>query len=141
MMRSISNLKTGLPTGCLNRTVSSTIKSLDWWKRGLGVPHEKLKLIHLGFIIYAGLYLIEGVGLLFDKKWAEWMVVVTTAGFIPFELYEIFSVFWEKHEVSWFALVIFVLNIVVLAYLCFRLRRVAVLKKELRAMLVEPSKA
>src|SRR3954452_12495902 len=41
-----------------------------------GLHRDTLRWLHIGVIIYAGLYLIEGLGLLFDKKWAEWMVVV-----------------------------------------------------------------
>jgi len=82
-------------------------------------------VLHLGVIIYAGLYLIEGAGLLWDKKWAEWMVIVTTAGFLPFEVYEIYK------EVTWGRCLLFILNMIVMAYLIFRLHRQAVIKKEL----------
>jgi len=32
---------------------------------------ETLRLLHVGAVIYAALYLIEGLGLLWDKKWAS----------------------------------------------------------------------
>ena len=35
---------------------------------------------------YAALFSVEGVGLLLRKRWAEWMTVIVTGSFIPFEL-------------------------------------------------------
>lgn len=93
-------------------------------EKGLGLHHDTLRILHMGVIIYAGLYLIEGVGLLWDKKWAEWMVVVTTAGFLPFEMYEIFK------EVTWQRVLLFVANMVVMGYLIFRLHRLGQIKRE-----------
>lgn len=93
-------------------------------EKAFGLHPDTLRLLHLGAIIYAGLYLIEGLGLLWDKKWAEWMVVVTTAGFLPFEAYEIYS------EVTWGRCLLFVANIVVMIYLCWRLYRLHVVTVE-----------
>jgi uncharacterized membrane protein (DUF2068 family) len=102
-------------------------------ERLLGVSNQQLRIIHVGVLIYAGLYLIEGVGLLFDKKWAEWMVIVTTAGFIPFELYEIGHAFNTDHHIHWTGVTVFTLNVIILLYLCFRLHRAAVVKREMAA--------
>jgi len=107
----------------------------------LGVSVQTLRVFHVGVIIYSGLFLIEGVGLIFDKKWAEWMVVITTVGYIPFELYEIYESAAVKHEMNWVVLILFVLNMIVLSYLCFRLRRMAVLKRENRAIAAINSEA
>jgi hypothetical protein len=38
--------------------------------------------------VYAGLLLTEGLGLLLRKRWAEYLTIITTAGLIPIELYE-----------------------------------------------------
>ena len=35
---------------------------------------------------YAALFAVEGVGLLMRKRWAEWMTVIVTGSFVPFEL-------------------------------------------------------
>jgi uncharacterized membrane protein (DUF2068 family) len=82
----------------------------------LSVTATQLKLLRVGTLVYAGLYGTEGIGLLFDKPWAEWMTVITTAGFIPWELYELF----EHATTGKAGLLIF--NILALVYLCFRLR-------------------
>jgi uncharacterized membrane protein (DUF2068 family) len=99
----------------------------DLMERGMGLQPKTLQMLHLGVIIYAALYLIEGLGLLWDKKWAEWMVIVTTAGFLPFEVYEIVM------EVTWGRCLLFAVNIVVMVYLCWRLYRMKVVRREREA--------
>jgi len=39
--------------------------------------------------VYSTLFLIEGTGLYYEKRWAEFLTVITTAAFIPLELYEL----------------------------------------------------
>jgi uncharacterized membrane protein (DUF2068 family) len=43
----------------------------------------------MGFI-YAALDLTEGIGLYFEKAWAEYLTLVITASFLPWEVFEIF---------------------------------------------------
>jgi uncharacterized membrane protein (DUF2068 family) len=38
---------------------------------------------------YAALFLVEGVGLILRKHWAEWMTVIVTGSFVPFEVYSL----------------------------------------------------
>jgi uncharacterized membrane protein (DUF2068 family) len=38
---------------------------------------------------YAAVFAVEGVGLLRRRRWAEWLTVVVTGSFIPFEVYEL----------------------------------------------------
>ena len=53
----------------------------------LGMMSEKqLAGIAFGTFAYAAVFLVEGVGLLLRKTWAEWLTVVVTASFIPFEV-------------------------------------------------------
>jgi uncharacterized membrane protein (DUF2068 family) len=40
--------------------------------------------------IYAGLDLIEGIGLYLEKVWAEYLTLAITASFLPWEIFEIF---------------------------------------------------
>ena len=75
----------------------------------LSISIAKLQLLRIGFYVYAALYAIEGVGLLMDKKWAEWLTILTTAGFIPLELYEI------HHHMTLGKCAIFVLNVIIVA--------------------------
>jgi uncharacterized membrane protein (DUF2068 family) len=85
-------------------------------EKGLQIPEARLKMLRVGALIYAGLYGIEGVGLLFDKGWAEWITVITTAGFIPVEAYELWT------GPTWPKFILIVVNAAILLYLCVRLR-------------------
>ena len=40
---------------------------------------------------YSALFLTEGTGLFFEKRWAEYLTIIATASFIPIELYELFK--------------------------------------------------
>lgn len=40
---------------------------------------------------YSALFLTEGTGLFFEKRWAELLTIIATASFIPLELYELFK--------------------------------------------------
>lgn len=57
-------------------------------KLGL-IDDRKLEQLSGLTTIYAGLFLTEGVGLLYRKRWAEFLTVIATASFIPVEIYEI----------------------------------------------------
>ncbi len=54
-----------------------------------------LKFERLGMVafLYAGLLLVEGVGLLLQKRWAEFFTIFVTGSFLPFELLEVFRHF------------------------------------------------
>jgi uncharacterized membrane protein (DUF2068 family) len=112
-----------------NWLVKDALHSL---REALGTPLHALPLVRIGVIIYAGLYLIEGTGLLFEKKWAEWMVVIGTAMFLPLEVYDFF------HRPRALMVIFFLLNLVMAIYLIWRLRRQAAIKRE-RAVLGAPA--
>ena len=50
-----------------------------------------LTLVFAGLVAYGLLQCVEAVGLWFMKRWAEYLTVVATSLFIPFEIYEIAS--------------------------------------------------
>jgi uncharacterized membrane protein (DUF2068 family) len=50
---------------------------------------RKLVAVAVGAGLYATVFFTEGAGLLLDKTWAEWMVVVSTSLLIPLEITEI----------------------------------------------------
>ena len=49
-----------------------------------------LRRIGAVVFIYAALDLIEGIGLYFEKVWAEYLTLAITASFLPWEVFEIF---------------------------------------------------
>jgi uncharacterized membrane protein (DUF2068 family) len=48
-----------------------------------------IKQFALAMIGYGAVFLVEGVGLVLRKRWAEWLTVVVTTSFIPIEIYEL----------------------------------------------------
>lgn len=81
------------------------------------VDDRKLRELSIGTFIYAAVFLTEGTGLAFRKRWAEYFTIVTTASFLPLEIYELI------HHATIAKGVALVLNIAVLVYLVWELRR------------------
>jgi uncharacterized membrane protein (DUF2068 family) len=73
-------------------------------------PH-RLKQIGLATFAYSALALTEGIGLMKEKAWAEYLTLGLTIGFLPFEVFELIR------RVDGFRVGMLVLNIVVLGYL------------------------
>lgn len=71
----------------------------------------------VGAFIYSSLYFIEGIGLLLTRRWAEWMAVITTGGFIPLEVYEV------VRDVHVIRIGVLCVNIAIVIYLIWELRR------------------
>jgi uncharacterized membrane protein (DUF2068 family) len=53
------------------------------------VDDRLLRRIGAAVFIYAGLDLIEGIGLYLEKAWAEYLTLVITASFLPLEIFEV----------------------------------------------------
>jgi uncharacterized membrane protein (DUF2068 family) len=71
----------------------------------------------VGTFIYSAVFLTEGIGLAFHKRWAEYFTIITTASFLPLELYEII------HRATIAKGVALAINILVVIYLVRELRR------------------
>ena len=78
---------------------------------------RRLKELSIGTFLYSALFMTEGIGLALGKRWAEYHTIVSTASLLPIELYEI-----AKHTTIG-KLVALVINLAVVAYLIFELRR------------------
>ncbi|MGH7581744.1 MAG: DUF2127 domain-containing protein [Gemmatimonadales bacterium] len=77
---------------------------------------EQLRLVGAGAFLYAGLFLTEGIGLWRERRWAEYLTVVATASFIPFEVFEL------SQRITWPRIGALVANGAVVLYLIYRLR-------------------
>jgi uncharacterized membrane protein (DUF2068 family) len=53
------------------------------------IDDRLLRRIGEAVFIYAGLDLIEGIGLYLEKAWAEYLTLVITASFLPLEIFEL----------------------------------------------------
>jgi len=80
------------------------------------VTSKQLKELSVGTFVYAGLFLIEGGGLLLRKHWAEYFTIVTTGLFIPLEIYELARHFTAAK------LVVTAINLLIVWYLVARVR-------------------
>jgi uncharacterized membrane protein (DUF2068 family) len=82
----------------------------------LQVSPNQLKGISAGTFFYAALLLTEGTGLLLRKTWAEYFTVITTAGLIPLEIYEIVE------HVTAAKIIVLIINAAIVVYLIVRIR-------------------
>jgi uncharacterized membrane protein (DUF2068 family) len=78
---------------------------------------HRLKELSVGTFIYAGIFLVEGLGLAFRKRWAEYFTILTTASFLPLEVYEL------VRRMSASRSLVLVVNITIVVYLVYELRR------------------
>jgi len=81
----------------------------------LGTDNKTLAIVGKASFAYAALFVVEGIGLWFEKVWAEYLTVIVTGSFIPFEVYGLFN------EFSVVKLVTIILNSAVVVYLTVRL--------------------
>jgi uncharacterized membrane protein (DUF2068 family) len=84
-------------------------------ERSFGIEPKHLKEIGAGTFFYSSLLLTEGIGLLMRKRWAEYFTVISTAVFIPLEVYEIF------HRFTWIKIWVLAVNVAIVWYLVARI--------------------
>ena len=82
-----------------------------------GVSPHKIALVSAGSFVYAGLFSIEGVGLLMRKRWGEIATIFITGSFLPFEIYELIAKGFNV-----FKLLLLLGNVAVVVYLVWRLK-------------------
>src|SRR5580704_4315821 len=86
------------------------------------IDAHRLREISVATFAYSALALTEGVGLLLEKVWAEYLTLLLTVSFLPWELYEL------ARRPDWFRVSLLLINLAVLWYLVWLLRRKNVLK-------------
>ena len=100
-----------LPFAAQHRFVSEGIAKIAHFDT------TKVAWIVAGLLAYAALFAVEGVGLWLEKRWGEWLTIVATTSFIPFELYELL-----KRATAVRAAFV-VVNVAIVIYLVWRIRR------------------
>ena len=81
------------------------------------VDDKKLRELSAGTFFYSALFLCEGVGLALRKRWAEYLTIISTASLMPIEILEIYK------KPSAAKVVLLLVNLAVVVYLVFQLRR------------------
>lgn len=107
----VMRLIDALPIDPEGRVVSIIMDKADL------IDAHDLRRIGAGAFIYAILCLVEGTGLLMRKTWAEYFTVVLTALGLPVEAFEIL------HRFNWYKVGAFAINLLILLYLLWVLKR------------------
>lgn len=79
------------------------------WAERIG-PHQ-IKLISVAIFVYAALDLIEGIGLILEKVWAEYVTLIFSAAFLPWEFYKLIR------HITWFKVGLALANALIVLYL------------------------
>jgi len=82
-----------------------------------GLDAHDLARLGVGTLVYAGVFIAEGVGLWLRQLWAEYVTVIVSTSFIPFEIYETIM------RLTATRVAMIALNVAVVAYLILRLRK------------------
>ena len=85
------------------------------WVSGIDVA--KLQFLDVVCFSYATLYLIQALGLWYDRYWAEWLTLVMALLFVPYEIFEVI----RHHQPL--TIILLVLNLAVVAYLIHHVRQ------------------
>lgn len=78
-------------------------------------PH-RIRQISAAIFGIAALDAIEGTGLVLEKVWAEFVTLVLTASFLPWEFFELLR------HITWIKVSLIVINLAVVVYLLFYVR-------------------
>lgn len=81
------------------------------------IDAHRMKQIGIAIFCYAGLDFLEGTGLVLEKTWAEYLTLILTASFLPWELFEIL-----RHP-TWIKATLTLVNVLVVVYLVFYVQR------------------
>jgi uncharacterized membrane protein (DUF2068 family) len=84
--RDLSSLQPFFKQINFNVSDSGTIRAIQ---RVLNAHQSTLKLIAVFLALYGALQVVEGIGLWSLKRWGEYVAVIGTGLFIPFEIYEL----------------------------------------------------
>jgi len=110
LLQSIESVATnsgrGYPKGFIRRDLS----------KFLHLQNHTLILLGLVAVVYCVVEGVEAVGLWMQRRWAEYLTALATAGFLPLELYEIAA------RVTVARIVTLVVNIAILLYLLWAKR-------------------
>lgn len=75
-----------------------------------------IQLFGIGALLYATLFIIEGIGLWHEAKWAEYLTIIATSSLVPFELYELLQ------RLTLVRAAAVIINLAAIAYLVWRIR-------------------
>ena len=83
----------------------------------INLPPHRFRQLEIVSLVYAAVFLTEGIGLWLLKRWAEWFTVFVTGSLVPIEIYEII-----RHP-TMIKIAALIINLAVVAYLIYRIKR------------------
>jgi uncharacterized membrane protein (DUF2068 family) len=82
-----------------------------------GLDEWDLRRIGVGILVYASVFIVEGIGLWLRKVWAEYLTLIITTSFVPFEIYEAAQSLTPTRVATTVA------NLAICVYMVLRLKR------------------
>ena len=92
------------------RVIASLLDKVDL------ITDHRLKQFSALVFVYAALDFVEGVGLVLEKRWAEYLTLVLTVALLPFEIVKLI------HHANRWTLLLLVVNLVIAVYLAWLVR-------------------
>jgi len=111
MPRASERLLSVLSSGTERRVTEAALSRIT------SMGPTRIAALDVSAFLYAALFLVEGTELWLQRRWTEYLTVVATASFIPFEVYEV------VRRVTATRIVALAVNMAILVYLILRLRR------------------
>jgi uncharacterized membrane protein (DUF2068 family) len=93
----------------IGRFAARALTALD------AAPPRRLVLLAAAALVYAAVFVVEGVGLMRARRWAEYLTVIVTVSFLPLEILAL------THRASPPRVITLAANVAVVAYLVWRL--------------------
>ncbi|AEW96583.1 MULTISPECIES: DUF2127 domain-containing protein [Streptomycetaceae] len=84
---------------------------VDTIRKTFDYKHSTLLVVAAALLAYALIEIVEGAGLWFARRWAEYLTVVATAAFLPLEVYEL------TEKVSGLKIATLALNVLAVLYI------------------------
>jgi uncharacterized membrane protein (DUF2068 family) len=91
------------------------------------ISNTSLEVISGLTFAYSVLFFIEGTGLFFEKRWAEYLTIIATSSLLPIEIYEVLK---HPNLVKVFTLAANLAIVIVLIIIVRRQRRAPAEKKK-----------
>jgi uncharacterized membrane protein (DUF2068 family) len=88
-------------------------QALGWL---LGGGPKRIELLGISAFAYAGLFIVEGIGLWRQRPWGEYLTIIAGSSLLPFEIYA------AIHRVSALRVAVLVTNMAIVIYLIWRVR-------------------
>ena len=117
--------------GAIKLLDPATGDMIDRWINALSATHPHIEgylvrinnfdprhvqQVGVGALLYATLFMIEGIGLWHEARWAEYLTIIATSSLVPIEIYEIVQ------KLTLVRVAALAINLAAVAYLAWRIK-------------------